>query len=69
MNDTLKLWYRESTGYHWWIFTVATLGWMFDTMDQRTFVLSRSRALQELLGPTASAAEANQWGGLPCRFC
>lgn len=49
MTEAQKPWYRELTGYHWWILIVATMGWMFDTMDQRLFVLSRERALQELL--------------------
>ena len=35
--------------YHWWILIVATMGWMFATMDQRLFVLARSRALRDLL--------------------
>ncbi len=42
-------WYRELTGYHWWVLLVATLGWLFDSMDQRLFVLARTPALRELL--------------------
>jgi MFS family permease len=37
------------TGYHWWVLLVATLGWLFDSMDQRLFVLARTPALRELL--------------------
>ncbi|MBY0588918.1 MFS transporter [bacterium] len=37
------------TRYHWWIFTVAALGWLFDTMDQTLFRLSRQPAVTELL--------------------
>ncbi len=33
----------------WWVFIVAGLGWLFDVMDQRIFVLSRNSALDELL--------------------
>ncbi len=47
-------WYRELSFYQWWVLIVATLGWLFDTMDQRLFVLARSRALEELLGPQAT---------------
>ena len=43
-------WYRELTGYHWFVFIVCTLAWMFDCLDQRFFVLARGRALEELLG-------------------
>ncbi len=36
-------------GYHWWVLLVATLGWLFDGMDQRIFVLTRTPALSELM--------------------
>ncbi len=42
-------WYKELTGYHWWVLTVASLGWLFDTMDQRIFVLVRQPAMEALL--------------------
>ncbi len=38
------------TGYHWWVLLLATLGWMFDCMDQRLFVIARQPAIQELIG-------------------
>src|SRR6266540_1381308 len=56
-------WWREMTRYHWWVFAVATLGWLFDSMDQRLFVLARTPALQELL-PQASQAEISKHAGL-----
>src|SRR5262245_46154554 len=34
-------WYKELTRYHWFVLIVAALGWLFDTMDQQLFVLSR----------------------------
>ena len=43
-------WYRELTGYHWFVFIVASLGWLFDTMDQQLFNLARLPAIAELLG-------------------
>ncbi|MBN1343168.1 MAG: MFS transporter [Phycisphaerae bacterium] len=43
-------WWSEMTGYHWWVLLLATLGWMFDCMDQRLFVIARQPALVELLG-------------------
>ncbi len=42
-------WYSELTGYHWWVLIVASLGWLFDTMDQRIFVLVRQPAMEALL--------------------
>ena len=44
-----KPWYKELNGYHWFVFAVAALGWLFDTMDQQLFVLARDEAMAELL--------------------
>lgn len=43
-------WHKELTGYHWWVLIVASLGWLFDTMDQQLFNLARRPAIVELLG-------------------
>lgn len=43
-------WYRGLTGYQWFVFVVATLGWLFDTMDQQLFNLARVSAVRTLLG-------------------
>jgi MFS family permease len=43
-------WWRELTRYHWFVFAVACLGWLFDTMDQQLFNLARSPAIMSLLG-------------------
>lgn len=53
-------WWRELDRYQWFVFLVASLGWLFDTMDQQLFNLARKPAVTELLGATAgdpSAAE------------
>jgi MFS family permease len=42
-------WYKELTGYHWFVLTVASLGWLFDTMAQQLFNLARTPAIRELL--------------------
>jgi len=52
------------TIYHWMVFLLAALGWLFDCMGQRIFVLSREPALKELLGAAASEEEVRRWGGL-----
>ena len=49
-------WYKDLTGYHWFVLIVAALGWMFDTMDQQLFNLARAPAMKELLqGPSGEA--------------
>jgi MFS family permease len=50
------------SGYHWWVLLVATLGWLFDSMDQRLFVLARTPALRELL-PGADDVEISRLAG------
>src|SRR5215469_7731634 len=45
-------WYRGLTSYHWFVFVVAALGWLFDTMDQQLFTLARTPAMRELLAPS-----------------
>lgn len=48
-------WYREMTGYHWFVLLVAALGWMFDCLDQQLFNLARKPAMDELLNSGANA--------------
>jgi hypothetical protein len=38
------------TRYHWWVLVVGSMAWLFDTMDQRIFILARGPALAQLLG-------------------
>ncbi len=66
-------WWNEMTRYHWWVLLLATLGWMFDCMDQRLFVIARQPAMQELLGlggltseqlTSDQAAEIKFYGGI-----
>src|SRR5437667_2518132 len=47
-------WWRQLNRYHWFVFTVAALGWLFDTMDQQLFNLARAPAISALvhLAPT-----------------
>jgi MFS family permease len=53
-------WYRELTPYHWFVLSVASMGWMFDTMAQQLFNLARSPAIRELLGKGATTAEVGK---------
>lgn len=49
-DDDKEPWYRGLTSYHWFVLVVATLGWLFDTMDQQLFNLARMPAVRELIG-------------------
>ncbi|HEX4149766.1 MAG TPA: MFS transporter, partial [Pirellulales bacterium] len=47
------------TRYHWFVFTVAALGWVFDCLDQQLFNLARAPAMKELL---TQGADPNLYG-------
>ncbi len=42
-------WYKLLNRYHWFVFVVAALGWLFDTMDQQLFALARPLAMNQLI--------------------
>jgi MFS family permease len=42
-------WTHELTGYHWFVFLVASAAWFFDCLDQRLFSLARPDALAVLM--------------------
>jgi hypothetical protein len=58
-------WYRELSRYQWFVFIVASLGWMFDTMDQQLFNLARRPAIVDLMkvfpGDPVGAARVAQY--------
>ena len=47
-------WWRQLTGYHWFVFLVASGAWFFDCLDQRIFSLARIPALVSLMGKPAA---------------
>src|SRR5438876_4556456 len=56
-------WYQDLTRYHWFVLTVAALGWLFDTMDQQLFTLARKPAIIQLLQLKADDLKVNEYGG------
>ncbi|HEY4308188.1 MAG TPA: MFS transporter [Pirellulales bacterium] len=60
MQSAKTPWYRELNRYHWFVLTVAALGWLFDTMDQQLFTLARKPAMQELLAVDPPADETSE---------
>jgi MFS family permease len=60
-------WYRELSRYQWLVFIIASLGWLFDTMDQQLFNLARRPAMVALLrvlpGDPAGAARVAEYSG------
>jgi MFS family permease len=54
-------WWKEMTSYHWLVFAIASMSWLFDCMDQRFFIISRDPALRSLL-PAESVGDAPFYG-------
>jgi MFS family permease len=55
------------TRYHWFVLTVAALGWLFDCLDQQLFNLARKPAMESLLASAGAAADPKAvdfYGGL-----
>ncbi len=55
-------WWSELSRAHWWVLIVAVLGWLFDAMDQRLFILARTPALRDLL-PASAAGQLPAFAG------
>ncbi len=49
-------WWKLLNRYHWFVFIVAALGWVFDCLDQQLFNLARVPAMRELLVVDGQAA-------------
>jgi MFS family permease len=61
IND--EPWWRELSRYHWFVFAVAAMGWLFDTMDQQLFILARKPAVTALLGILPTDSKTEEYGG------
>ena len=57
MTTTAQPWWRSFTREHWFVFTVASLAWLFDCLDQQFFNLARDAAMEDLLPVKALATE------------
>lgn len=53
-------WWKDLTKYHWFVFAMATLAWLFDCLDQQLFLLGRGGAMKALL---PEGADLKLYGG------
>src|SRR4051794_18209687 len=57
-------WWKDLTRYHWFVFIVAALAWLFDTMDQQLFTLARKPAIMFLIKASSpSDPQVDKYGG------
>jgi len=57
-------WWKDLTPYHWFVFMVASLAWLFDCLDQQLFILARANAMKSLHPPGTAIEVLNHAGGL-----
>ncbi|XZE20585.1 MFS transporter [Pirellulaceae bacterium SH449] len=48
-SDLSRPWWTYLNGYHWFVFAMASMAWVFDCLDQQLFILARNNALSSLL--------------------
>jgi MFS family permease len=53
-------WWKTLNRYHWFVFSMASLAWLFDCLDQQLFILARNNAMANLLPP---GQDPNLYGG------
>jgi MFS family permease len=56
-------WWQGLTSYHWFVFAMASMAWLFDCLDQQVFILSRGEALKALLPIDTEMSTINAYGG------
>lgn len=54
---TNQPWWRLLTREHWFVFSIASLAWLFDCLDQQLFNLARDAAMEQLLPTKEMATE------------
>src|ERR1044071_4238422 len=57
-----RAWWRHLTGYHWFVFLIASGAWLFDCLDQRLFSLARNPALATLMRSTPGDITVQAFG-------
>ncbi|MCC6235582.1 MAG: MFS transporter [Verrucomicrobiales bacterium] len=53
-------WWKHLDRYHWFVFAMASMAWLFDCLDQQLFILARQAAMASLLPP---GMDAGLYGG------
>ena len=61
-SDSNKMWWQGLTGYHWFVFSMASLAWLFDCLDQQIFLIARNDALSNLLPKDTTPEIIKEYG-------
>jgi MFS family permease len=57
-------WWKHLSRYHWFVFIVASLAWLFDCLDQQLFILARANAMRALHPEGTPLDVINHAGGV-----
>ncbi len=60
--DPSKPWWKHLNSYHWFVFAMASLAWLFDCLDQQLFILARQNAIGTLLGENPDPTTVKSYG-------
>ena len=55
-------WWKQLNGYHWFVFAMASLAWLFDCLDQQLFILARQNAITDLMGKATDPTVIKAYG-------
>jgi MFS family permease len=55
-------WWKQLNRYHWFVFSVASLAWLFDCLDQQLFILARDNAVKALAAKETSLRQGELSG-------
>src|SRR5438034_5374614 len=56
-------WWKDLDRYHWFVFSMASLAWLFDCLDQQLFIIARNPAIAALMAPGTASDLLKEWGG------
>src|SRR3954463_6852022 len=57
-------WWKSLNRYHFFVFGMASLAWLFDCLDQQLFIIARNPAITDLLPKGTAPDVLKHWGGL-----
>jgi MFS family permease len=55
-------WWKTLNRYHFFVFTMASLAWLFDCLDQQLFIIARKPAIDQLLENSTARDIVNIFG-------
>jgi MFS family permease len=62
-QNTNLPWWKYLNSYHWFVFAMASLAWLFDCLDQQLFILARQNAITDLMGKETNPTVIKEYGG------